>query len=237
MTQFDKSITDKDEEDRYFVRRLLHLQHICQRFECDLEEGVSAKNIASFLLHALHPTPAVCGFPLDQASKFIRNKERIAFDRGFYAGPFGYIGTKNAEIVVAIRSGLLSRNKGTNAPIVSVFAGAGIVPGSTVQGEWAETSYKLNVVSTLFPPSPITLLSSPTPNVAWASAFIEELIRSGIRQFYVCPGSRSTPLVAAIAKALRSNVGVVQAHSVHDERGAAFRAVDMLEAAAAQPQL
>ena len=225
LTQINKSILEKDEEERYFVRRLLHLQHICQRFECDLERGVTAKNIARFLLHALHPTPAVCGYPVDQAFDFIRRKESIAFDRGFYAGPFGYIGTNNAEIVVAIRSGLLSRNSETGAPIVSVFAGAGIVPGSTVQGEWAETSYKLNVVSTLFPPSPITLLSSPTPNVAWASAFIEELIRSGIRQFYVCPGSRSTPLVAALAKALRSNVGVVQAHSVHDERGAAFRAL------------
>lgn len=225
LTQVNKSILEKDEDDRYFVRRLLHLQHICQRFECDLEEGVTAKNIARFLLHALHPTPAVCGFPVDQAFKFIRKKESIAFDRGLYAGPFGYIGTKNAEIVVAIRSGLLSRDIDTGAPIVSVFAGAGIVPGSTVQGEWAETSYKLNVVSTLFPPSPITLLSSPTPNVAWASAFIEELIRSGVRQFYVCPGSRSTPLVAALAKALRSNFGVVQAHSVHDERGAAFRAL------------
>ena len=127
--------------------------------------------------------------------------------------------------MVAIRSGLVSKSTETGAPIVSVYAGAGIVPGSTVQGEWAETSYKLNVVSTLFPQSPITLLSSPNANVAWATAFIEELVRCGVRRFYVCPGSRSTPLVVALAKALRSHVGVVQAHSVHDERGAAFRAV------------
>ena len=225
LTKPNKAILEKDEEDRYFVRRLLHLQHICQRFECDLEHGVTASNVAQFLLHGLHPTPAVCGFPVEQAKKFIRSKESIAFDRGFYAGPFGYIGAKDAEIVVAIRSGLLTKTKENGAPIVSVYAGAGIVPGSTVQGEWAETSYKLNVVSTIFPQSPITLMSAATPNVAWATAFIEELIRCGIRQFYVCPGSRSTPLVAALAKALRSNVGVVQAQSVHDERGAAFRAI------------
>ena len=42
-------------------------------------------------------------------------------------------------------------------------------------------------------------------------------------QFYICPGSRSTPLVAAIAKSVRSNVGIVHAASIHDERGAAFR--------------
>lgn len=225
LTRANTSILAKDEEDRYFVRRLLHLQHICQRFECDLEQGVTASSVAQFLFHSLHPTPAVCGFPIEQAAKLIRSKESIAFDRGYYSGPFGYIGIKDAEIVVAIRSGLVSTSTETGAPIVSVYAGAGIVPGSTVQGEWAETSYKLNVVSTLFPQSPITLLSSPNANVAWATAFIEELIRCGVRRFYVCPGSRSTPLVVALAKALRSHVGVVQAHSVHDERGAAFRAV------------
>ena len=45
--------------------------------------------------------------------------------------------------------------------------------------------------------------------------------------FYVCPGSRSTPLTAAIAKANKNpkNLGVVRAISVHDERGAAYRAI------------
>jgi len=109
---------------------------------------------------------------------------------------------------------------------VSIYAGAGIVPGSTVQGEFTETSQKLGVISSLFPPSPITLQSSnPTPNSAWSTAFIEELVRSGVTQFYICPGSRSTPLTAAIAKSTRMNVGVVHAMSVHDERSAAFRAL------------
>jgi 2-succinyl-5-enolpyruvyl-6-hydroxy-3-cyclohexene-1-carboxylate synthase len=194
-----------------------------------METGVNAWDVSRCLLHSLHPTPAVCGFPLEDAQKFIRAKESLAFDRGFYAGPFGYVGGTQAEIVVAIRSGLITKMKDSLAAEkqtrLSVFAGAGIVPGSTVQGEWAETSYKLNVISTLFPQSPIRLLGAATPNVAWATAFVEELIRCGVRQFYVCPGSRSTPLVAALSKALRSNVGVVAASSVHDERGAAFRAL------------
>lgn len=214
----------KTSEDRYFVRRLRHLQHICQRFEYTLSDGVSASRVAQQLLHRLHPTPAVCGFPLKKAQQFIQRHERTAFDRGFYAGPFGYLGSQNAEIVVAIRSGLLTSSK-KKGPRLSVYAGAGIVPGSTVQGEWAETSYKLNVVSSLFPQSPITLLSAATPNVAWATAFLEELIRCGVVQFYVCPGSRSTPLVSALAKATRQHVGIISATSVHDERGAAFRAI------------
>jgi 2-succinyl-5-enolpyruvyl-6-hydroxy-3-cyclohexene-1-carboxylate synthase len=103
--------------------------------------------------------------------------------------------------------------------------GAGIVPGSTVQGEWTETSYKIGVISSIFPSSPLTLQSLPSPNIAWANAFVEELIRCGVTQFYVCPGSRSTPLVAALAKTLRANVGIIQAQSIHDERSAGFRAL------------
>lgn len=206
-----------------FVRRLRHLQHICQRYECSIPEHVKASETIRRLLSKFHPTPAVGGFPKEPAMNFIRKHETAAFDRGFYSGPVGFVGRDSAEIVVAIRSGLLTRTG--ERPKLSVFAGAGIVPGSTVQGEWSETSYKLAVVSSIFPQSPITLQSALTPNVAWATAFIEELIRNGVTQFYICPGSRSTPLVAAIAKAVRSYVGVVQAISIHDERGAGFRAV------------
>jgi 2-succinyl-5-enolpyruvyl-6-hydroxy-3-cyclohexene-1-carboxylate synthase len=206
-----------------FVRRLRHLQHICQRYECSIPEGADATETIRRLLSKLHPTPAVGGFPKQPAMNFIREHETTGFDRGFYAGPVGYVGRDASEVVVAIRSGLLTRT--SERPKLSVFAGAGIVPGSTVQGEWSETSYKLAVVSSIFPQSPITLQSALTPNVAWATAFIEELIRNGITQFYICPGSRSTPLVAAITKAVRSYVGVVHAVSIHDERGAGFRAV------------
>ena len=226
---------------RYFVRRLRHLQHICQQFRCQLSSSDISRDVIQYLLAALHPTPAVGGYPNGPAMNFIREYESIGFDRGFYAGPFGFVGNGEAEIVVAIRSGLISRGKQTRnqiessssssisikntRPKVSVYAGAGIVPGSTLQGEWSETSYKLGVVSSIFPQSPLTLQSALNPNSAWATAFVEELVRNGITQFYICPGSRSTPLVAAIAKIVRSNLGVVHALSVHDERGAAFRAL------------
>ena len=210
---------------RFFVRRLRHLQHICQRFQGQLTKPEHSLKTIEYLLSKLHPTPAVCGLPQQNAMEFIREHETVGFDRGFYSGPIGFVGRDSAEIVVALRSGLLTRSKDTHKSKVSVYAGAGIVPGSTVQGEWAETSYKLAVVSSIFPQSPITLQSAVTPNVAWSTAFIEELIRNDVTQFYICPGSRSTPLVAAVAKAVRSSVGLVQALSIHDERGAGFRAI------------
>ena len=198
-------------------------------------------DVSRSLLSSLHPTPAVCGDSPDASLDFIRTFETLAsYDRGYFAGPFGYIGHDSTDIIVAIRSGLVTNYhprsnlllsndeslKDTTAKSkISVFAGAGIVEGSTVQGEWTETSHKLGVMSSLFPSSPITLQSYSSPNVAWSSSFIEELLRCGVTTFYICPGSRNTPLTTAIFKAMRSNVGVVRAISVHDERGAGFRAL------------
>ena len=57
------------------------------------------------LLAALHPTPAVCGRPRDAARAELARVE--PFDRGFYAGPFGWVSGAAAEFVVAIRSALV----------------------------------------------------------------------------------------------------------------------------------
>lgn len=54
---------------------------------------------------ALHPTPAVCGRPREHAADLLLQSE--AFDRGFYAGPFGWVGASSAEFAVAIRSALV----------------------------------------------------------------------------------------------------------------------------------
>lgn len=209
----------------FFVRRLLHLQHICQRYSAEIVDMDKAMEVTRRLMTMLHPTPAVCGVPMRDALDFIRKYESIGVDRGFYSGPFGYIGSRGSDIVVAIRSGLATTTAPSRTTTVSSYAGAGIVAGSTLQGEWAETSYKFAVISSMFPQSPMTLRGAATPNVAWATAFVAELIRNGITRFYICPGSRSTPLVTAIAKAMRLNVGVVHAVSVHDERAAGFRAL------------
>jgi isochorismate synthase EntC len=57
------------------------------------------------LMAALHPTPAVCGQPQTLAKSLIRSYE--PFDRGFYAGPIGWMSGDSAEFVVAIRSALV----------------------------------------------------------------------------------------------------------------------------------
>ena len=92
---------------------------------------------------ALHPTPAVCGRPRGAARALLAASE--AFDRGFYAGPFGWLSGGAAEFVVAIRSALLHAPdlpapNALNVPIpaprrISMYAGVGIVRGSDVSSE------------------------------------------------------------------------------------------------------
>ncbi|MCK5000305.1 MAG: 2-succinyl-5-enolpyruvyl-6-hydroxy-3-cyclohexene-1-carboxylic-acid synthase [Anaerohalosphaera sp.] len=62
-------------------------------------------------------------------------------------------------------------------------------------------------------------------NTLWAQVVIEELVRLGVTYFCVCPGSRSTPLVAAIAKNARAKCTMI-----YDERGAGYHAVGYAKA-------
>jgi 2-succinyl-5-enolpyruvyl-6-hydroxy-3-cyclohexene-1-carboxylate synthase len=62
-------------------------------------------------------------------------------------------------------------------------------------------------------------------NLLWASIFIEELIRNGITDFCIAPGSRSTPLTLAVA-----NHPCANAHIHFDERGLGFLALGLSQA-------
>lgn len=62
-------------------------------------------------------------------------------------------------------------------------------------------------------------------NALWARALVQELVRGGVREAVVCPGSRSTPLALACAEEPRLVV-----RSVIDERSAAFVALGAAKA-------
>ena len=111
--------------------KLSRVQHLRTPFSGMLKDGVHA----DVVLRTLHPTPATCGAPADSARQFIAGVE--TFDRGWYAGPIGWMEAGRAEFAVAIRS-LLARGKR-----MQVFAGAGIVQGSDAEREWAELDDKI----------------------------------------------------------------------------------------------
>lgn len=111
-------------------------RHLRTRIRATLAPGVGALDV----LRALHPTPAVGGTPTPAALDAIDRLE--PFDRGLYAGPVGWIGRDDAgreaaEIAVGIRSGLVEGRR------LSLYSGAGIVPGSDPEAEWAEIEHKI----------------------------------------------------------------------------------------------
>jgi len=112
------------------VMKLDRVQHLWTRLTGELVDDADDDQI----LAALHPTAAVGGAPRQTALEIIRRLE--PFDRGWYAGPIGYMTGNEVEFAVGIRSCLVSGRT------VSVFSGAGIVAGSDPETEWQELDSK-----------------------------------------------------------------------------------------------
>jgi len=111
--------------------KLARIQHLRTRFTGHLRLGVNNFQIIS----ALHPSAAVGGYPVDNAPALLHQFE--PFDRGWYAGQVGWIGSDSAEFAVAIRSALLSDTR------LDLFSGAGIVRDSQPEAEWDEIEAKI----------------------------------------------------------------------------------------------
>jgi len=91
------------------------------------------------LAMALHPTPAVCGHPTQEALRFIAEEE--GFDRGYFTGLVGWCGPDgNGEWAIAIRCAEVAEKA------VTLYAGAGVVADSEPAAELAETSAKLRTM-------------------------------------------------------------------------------------------
>lgn len=107
------------------------IYHLETNIEAPLDEGYNLFSI----LDTFHPTPAIGGFPKEQALKYIRKKEFGA--RGLYASPLGLIHEGDAaEFAVAIRSMFIKDRSAT------LYAGVGIVKDSNVEAEFEETDVK-----------------------------------------------------------------------------------------------
>jgi menaquinone-specific isochorismate synthase len=88
------------------------------------------------LVAALHPTPAVGGWPREPALELLAELEPRS--RGRYAGPVGWVdGRGNGAFAVGIRSIEI------DGACASVFAGVGVVADSDPRSELEETRAKL----------------------------------------------------------------------------------------------
>jgi menaquinone-specific isochorismate synthase len=117
------------------VRRLANVQHLHTPVRARLPAHVRPLDVVA----AMHPTPAVGGSPRDAAVGRIRELE--GFPRGLYAGALGWLNSRGGgEFFVGIRSALV---EGARARL---YAGAGIVSGSTPEKEFAETELKFKAM-------------------------------------------------------------------------------------------
>ncbi|KAB1067612.1 isochorismate synthase [Tamlana haliotis] len=136
-----------------------NLLHLKTMISAQLKAAVSLKTI----VHAIHPTPAVCGLPKESAKTFILENEN--YKREYYTG---FLGELNIEKTVAPRSGrrnienrayALTRNSTqlyvnlrcmqlkNNEAIL--YVGGGITQSSDAEKEWLETVSKSLVIKSV----------------------------------------------------------------------------------------
>lgn len=109
------------------------LMHLRTDFRFTLRPGCSVAR----LLCDLHPTPAVCGLPKEEALRFILQNEQAP--RRYYSGFAGPLGLRGeTHLYVMLRCLQL-----TGARQAVLHAGGGIMPDSILEEEWQETQQKM----------------------------------------------------------------------------------------------
>ncbi len=118
------------------VVRFTNIQHLATSVEAQLTDPPAE---ALDLAAALHPTPAVGGWPREAADRIIDDLE--AMDRGWYAGAVGWTDSHgDGEFAVALRCGLLWEDG------ARLYAGVGVMPDSDPARELEETDLKLKAL-------------------------------------------------------------------------------------------
>lgn len=120
-------------EPKKAIRKLPRVQHLYAK----LAGKLRSEDDEFEILSSLHPSPAVCGFPTEEARVLIAETE--VFDRGMYAGPVGWFGGGESEFAVGIRSALVGKGLGA-----LIYAGTGVVEGSNALSEWDELELKIS---------------------------------------------------------------------------------------------
>lgn len=120
------------------VVRFTNIQHLATSVVAELADPPAD---LLTLAAALHPTPAVGGWPRDRADALIDELE--AMERGWYAGAVGWMDARgDGELAVALRCGLLWEDG------ARLYAGVGVMPDSDPARELEETELKFKALLT-----------------------------------------------------------------------------------------
>ena len=118
-----------------FTKKAGSLLHICTEISGEIISNDQLK----ILIHKLHPTPAVCGFPKEKAKSFILKNEN--YKREFYAGFLGELNMNNrSDLYVNLRCMQM------DGQTASLYIGGGITKESDPVSEWEETVSKSEVM-------------------------------------------------------------------------------------------
>jgi anthranilate synthase component 1 len=121
------------------VERFSHVMHLVSDVDATLDEGRGVGD----LIRATFPAGTVSGAPKIRAMQLIDELETTP--RNLYGGCMGYIGSDGTlDLALTIRSAMRVGGRTT------IRAGAGIVAGSTPEGELAECQAKLGALMAAF---------------------------------------------------------------------------------------
>ena len=105
----------------------------------DFTFSLSDKSHVGDVLQMLHPTPAVCGLPKDEAYRFIQENEHTP--RLYYSGFMGPLNMENCtHLYVSLRCMQIADGQ------YRMYAGGGLLKDSIEEQEWQETEAKLETM-------------------------------------------------------------------------------------------
>lgn len=135
ITRQLEQFSDNFTEEGPYTARAGHLAHLRSDFRFTLYDNARVGE----LLHALHPTPAVCGLPKEEARQFILQNEHHR--RSYYSGFMGPLFVKEkTHLFVTLRCMQIF------ADAYRLYAGGGLLTDSVEEEEWQETETKLDTM-------------------------------------------------------------------------------------------
>jgi len=138
ITECLEQFTSDFREEGPFTVRAANLVHLRSDFTFTLPDRQHIGN----LLHTLHPTPAVCGLPKQEAFRFIVSNEHTP--RRYYSGFMGMLDPEgDTHLYVSLRC------MNIEGSVCHLYAGGGLLKDSTEEQEWLETEAKLETMRRL----------------------------------------------------------------------------------------
>lgn len=126
--------------------------------------GVIERGNLAEVITAMHPTPAVCGMPMQKTKKFILDNEN--YNREYYAGFLGELNFKMENERVSSRRNIENRAYKTvnttstlyvnlrcmqlNKSKAFIYVGGGVTKDSVPEKEWEETVAKSRIMLSVF---------------------------------------------------------------------------------------